>query len=48
MKSIYVTSNGRELADHEDRMKPPKKIPTFKDEGAEREFWAKANFNRLH
>jgi predicted DNA binding CopG/RHH family protein len=27
----------------EDRMKPRKKIPTFKDEDAEREFWAKAD-----
>src|SRR3954470_4806200 len=26
-----------------DRMKPRKKIPTFKDEDAEREFWAKAD-----
>jgi len=26
-----------------DRMKPLKKIPTFKDEDAEREFWAKAD-----
>jgi predicted DNA binding CopG/RHH family protein len=24
-------------------MKPPKKIPTFKDENAEREFWANAD-----
>jgi hypothetical protein len=24
-------------------MKPQKKIPTFKDEDAEREFWAKAD-----
>src|SRR3954468_14133352 len=26
-----------------DRMKPRKKIPTFKDEDAEREFWATAD-----
>src|SRR3954468_16653712 len=26
-----------------DRMKPRKKIPTFKDEDAERELWAKAD-----
>ena len=31
------------LHNNEDRMKPRKKIPTFKEEDAEREFWAKAD-----
>jgi predicted DNA binding CopG/RHH family protein len=42
-RSIYVSSGRHELTAQENLVKPRKKIPTFKDEDAEREFWAKAD-----